>query len=62
MCPNCASDDVIPIIYGLPSEETEESAQKGEFILGGCIVEEGSPNLYCKSCEHNWFDESISQW
>jgi hypothetical protein len=62
VCPYCASDEVIPIIYGLPSPATEENARKGEFILGGCVVEEGSPNLYCKSCDHNWYDKSARQW
>ena len=62
VCPNCASDVVIPIIYGLPSPETEENAKKGEFVLGGCVVMEGSPNLHCKSCGHEWFDKSVSRW
>ncbi|MFI5324079.1 MAG: hypothetical protein ACHQ6U_11270 [Thermodesulfobacteriota bacterium] len=59
VCPYCNSDDVIEIVYGLPADETVETAKRGEILLGGCVIEEGSPNLYCKSCDHNWFDESI---
>jgi hypothetical protein len=61
LCPHCKSDDVIEIVYGLPAEVTVESALRGEIHLGGCVIEEDSPNLYCKSCDHNWFDKSISR-
>jgi hypothetical protein len=61
-CPVCGSHDVVPIMYGLPSPEAEEDAMNGKVVLGGCVVEENSPTLYCKSCEHNWYDESYRQW
>ena len=52
----------MPIMYGLPSPEAEEEAMNGEVLMGGCVVEEDSPTLYCKSCEHNWYDESYRNW
>jgi hypothetical protein len=61
VCPNCKSDDVIEIVYGLPAQETVETAKRGEIFLGGCVIEEGSPNLFCKSCDHNWYDGSLER-
>ena len=35
-CPECASsENVIPIVYGYPSEELFEAAERGEVALGG---------------------------
>jgi len=50
VCPNCNSKNVIPIMYGLPSYEAFLDSQKGKFMLGGCIIDEDSPNWHCKDC------------
>ena len=35
-CPKCGLDEnVIPIVYGYPSEELFEAAERGEIALGG---------------------------
>jgi len=35
-CPQCGSDEnVIPIVYGYPSEELCEAADRGDVELGG---------------------------
>jgi hypothetical protein len=35
-CPQCdSSENVIPIVYGYPSEELFEAAERGEVSLGG---------------------------
>lgn len=48
-CPVCnKTDQVIPIVYGYPGEELDKKAQKGEVILGGCMVSEDNPRWYCK--------------
>ena len=60
VCPECGSEDVLPIIYGLPAPETEERAQRGEVRLGGCIVEEGSPTLVCTLCGREWQDKPFN--
>ena len=49
VCPECGSDNSIPIIYGKPSTELIEKAEKGEVILGGCVPEKY--NFKCKDCE-----------
>jgi len=56
-CPECGSGKVIPIIYGMPFENVEKpgkdlygAAEKGYVELGGCCVDESSPNFRCKGC------------
>lgn len=53
-CPRCGGLSVVPIVYGYPAEETAEAAERGEIVLGGCIVWEGRPNWHCTNCENSW--------
>ncbi len=34
-CPECHSSSVVPIMYGLPTEEAAEEAKRGKIALGG---------------------------
>jgi hypothetical protein len=35
-CPTCHSaENVIPLVYGYPSQETVDAADRGEIALGG---------------------------
>ncbi len=54
-CPECGSTDIVPIAYGLPGQELVEAADRGEVILGGCIVWDNAPNLHCKACGTQWY-------
>ena len=50
ICPHCGSSNNIPIIYGKPSDALLEKAEKGEVVLGGCVMTPDR-NLYrCKDC------------
>ena len=59
-CPRCAKGKLVPIVYGLPLSELIEQSQRGEVMLGGCVISEfidgsvtwGAPELGCASCEH----------
>lgn len=42
------TDSILEIIYGMPSEELFLQADSGLVVLGGCIIEENSPNYFCK--------------
>ena len=54
-CPRCSSDEVLPIAYGMPSEEMFEEAERGEIVLGGCGRFIGlSPDYTCQNCGHEW--------
>ncbi len=51
-CPRCGSaDQVVEVVYGLPSQETAERARRGELVLGGCILRPDFPAWYCRACE-----------
>ncbi len=54
-CPKCGSPNYIPIVYGYPSPEAFEKAERGELILAGCcIFEENPPVKCCKNCRHQY--------
>jgi hypothetical protein len=38
---------IIPIVYGMPSEQMMKKAEKGLIHLGGCIVSDCDPHFYC---------------
>jgi hypothetical protein len=53
-CPKCQSEDVARILFGYPSPEMFEGADRGDIVLGGCCVEVDDPDWHCKDCEHEW--------
>lgn len=48
-CP-CCGGKVVPILYGEPSSETFEKADRGEIVLGGCIIFADMPEYQCTGC------------
>jgi len=49
ICPLCHKNDkVIPIIYGEPTSQIMEKAEKGEVKLGGCVMSKSNAKWYCK--------------
>ena len=48
-CPLCGGK-VVHILYGEPSVEGFEMAERGEVALGGCIVWESMPDYQCLGC------------
>ena len=52
-CPECGGEGV-QIVYGMPSHELFEAAERGEVALGGCCVQEDEPNRQCRACGHEW--------
>jgi len=61
ICPKCKSNNIIPIMYGYPTYEAFEEAEKGNIKLGGCEVIIGCdmPDRFCKDCEHEWCVDSF---
>ena len=62
-CPNCNSKNVVNIVYGLIEPRfDEESAiyrlfsffQRDDWVSGGCVIEEDSPERLCTNCGHEW--------
>jgi len=49
-CPECGAYSLIPLVYGLMSEEARiERGKKGEYAWGGCKLSLATD--YCKECE-----------
>jgi hypothetical protein len=47
-CPECGSQDLVPIVYGLPGPDLSKAAQRGEVVLGGRVL--GAQNRACRAC------------
>lgn len=58
-CPKCGSNNVINIIYGMPSYELFLESEKGKVRLGGCEIIEGCSEYACKDCNHEWNKQQI---
>ncbi len=58
-CPKCDSKNAIPIVYGFPAPELFEKAEVGKVKLGGCCIEESSPEFFCEDCENEWNKDQV---
>ena len=58
-CPKCGSENAIPIAYGMPGPELFKKAEAGKVKLGGCCIEDNSPEYYCNDCEHEWNKKEV---
>jgi hypothetical protein len=55
-CPNCGSSKFREIRYGRATAETLDAVDRGEIVLGGCLIMPDQPDWECASCEYRWFD------
>lgn len=50
-CPACSSPlDAVPIVYGSPLQAMIDRANRGEIILGGCVIRNQTHELRCRKC------------
>ncbi|HKS16514.1 MAG TPA: hypothetical protein VJU16_04325 [Planctomycetota bacterium] len=56
-CPACGGK-LVPILYGLPSSEGFQAAERGEIALGGCTVMGDDPQLACAACHERFHVET----
>ena len=54
VCPACGREESIPVVFGLPSPELMDAAEKGLVSLGGCMMPEGPADFACRSCGLEW--------
>ena len=47
LCPENHSDNLIPIVYGLPEKKLIKASKKGKVMLGGCVITDCSPKWFC---------------
>lgn len=58
-CPYCLSTDTVRIVYGFPSAELVEQAEREEVALGGCIVSDNDPNRTCNTCGESFSTRAV---
>ena len=47
ICPRCRERSGVDIIYGYPVFELVEQEQRGEIVIGGCVID---AMAYCRHC------------
>ena len=57
-CPKCNKNWIAEIFWGYPSDvnSIEDSLEKKEIVLGGCIISCNDPKWECNHCNHRWGD------
>jgi hypothetical protein len=53
-CPNGAAVRGVRILYGMPSADMFEAAQRGEIALGDCVIGGDDPQWSCLKCGLEW--------
>lgn len=55
VCPGCGREESIPIVWGMPSGDLFELAERGLVVLGGCLLDPaGDPAWECRACGLAW--------
>ena len=49
-CPHCRSKTGVPVQYGFPTLASVDAAERGEVVLGGCVLGDDDPPRACTSC------------
>jgi len=52
-CPIC-NERMVKIVYGMPDVDVWEKAEKREIFIGGCCIDEDSPNYHCYKCRKSF--------
>ncbi len=53
-CPACGEKLGVNIQYGMLGIDMAEAAERGEVVLGGCCIDDDSPERQCIGCGHKW--------
>ena len=49
-CPECGSEDVVPIFYGFQTKEVKQKMQNGQLVFGALGAHKGLPTHKCITC------------
>ena len=58
-CPKCGKK-LVRIVYGMPTAETFEAADRKEVFIGGCEVYPNMPKYHCYNCILD-FDKELKE-
>jgi rubredoxin len=53
-CPECGVVGLLPIVYGYPTRQAVDAEERGEIVLGGCVISGVMPNWACPECENHY--------
>lgn len=53
ICPRCGMKSLVRIIYGEPSDDCQEAAERNEVRLGGRIDDPDNPSWVCLECDYH---------
>jgi hypothetical protein len=61
-CPKCKGTNVVPIVRGYPTPEIEAMRERGEVVLGGCMIDpsQPQPTHHCRDCHEEFRVEEDS--
>ena len=59
-CPRCNSDEVIPIVYGVPAADIIEESRAGRVALGPKVAWPEAPEWRCVVCGLEWREEDTA--
>lgn len=54
---DCSHPNPIPIVYGYPSSDMQNAAHERRIRLGGCMISDSNPNLFCPDCGKRFLKE-----
>ena len=60
-CPACRSKKIASIMYGYPSSEAIENAEKQMIVLGGCCISDRDPSWQCLDCQVEIYKEMLRE-
>jgi hypothetical protein len=63
-CPDCSSERIAAISYGLPTfdEELRRDLEGGRVVLGGCTIMDRAPTWRCLGCGRQGGRLDLSAW
>ena len=61
-CPKCKSENIIPIVWGYPTQELLDDDEAGRVISYGDLIPPNPPDSHCKSCGHEWMNNPESDY
>jgi hypothetical protein len=44
----------VTFVNGMPGLELAEATERGQVVIGGCVIFDDQPDYRCGSCGHGW--------
>lgn len=62
-CPECGSNNIAEIPWGLPAftEELQKKLDEKKVVLGGCCISDDDPKYECNECKHRFGQSGFAE-